>query len=60
MAATRHCYVGQAAVNEFFSTVFGVHVDEHAVGGLSLTAVAGDGVAVVKWKGASPNGRMLN
>ena len=40
--------VGQSAINEFLAGVLGVHVDEDAVGGLPLTAMARYRVAVVE------------
>jgi hypothetical protein len=50
MATARHRNVCQAPVNEFFSRALSVHMDEHAVGGLALTAVTRDCVAVVEMR----------
>lgn len=47
IAATRHRHVCQPAIDEFLSGLLGVHMNEHAVGGLSLAAVTVDRVAVV-------------
>src|SRR5690348_1698450 len=47
VSATRHSNVRQTPIDEFFARTFSVHVHQHAVGGLSLAAVAGDRVAVV-------------
>ncbi len=41
VAATRHRYIGQTPVHEFFARLLGVHVNKHAVGGLTLAAMAG-------------------
>ena len=46
----RYCDVCQAAVDEFFSRLLRVYVNEHAVGGLSLAAMAGDGVTVIEMR----------
>ena len=50
VAATRHSNVCKAAIDELFSGLLGVHVDEHAVGGLPLTAVARHRVAVIEMR----------
>jgi len=39
--------VGHAVVEQVFRTQFGVHMDQHAVGGLALAGMAGDGAAGV-------------
>jgi hypothetical protein len=44
VAATGHCDIRQTTIHEFFSGLLGVDMDEHAVGGLALTAVA------TRWK----------
>jgi hypothetical protein len=50
VAATRHRNVRQATIDEFLSPLFGVHMDEHAVRRLTLTAVACHRVAVVEMR----------
>ncbi len=50
VAPPRHGHIRQPAVDELFSCLFGVHLNKYAVGGLSLAAMAGDGVAVVEMR----------
>src|SRR6266478_3046763 len=50
IASTRYRHIRQPAIDEFFSRLFGVDMDEHAVGGLSLAAVARYRVAVVEMR----------
>jgi integrase/recombinase XerD len=50
VASPRNGHVRQPAIDELFSCLFGVHVDKHAVGGLSLAAVARHCIAVEKPK----------
>ena len=48
VAATRHRNVCQATIDELLSPLLGIHVDEHAISSLSLTAVTRHGIAVVE------------
>ena len=50
VAAPRHRHIRQAAIHELFSCLLRVHVHEHAVGGLSLAAVARHCIAVVEMR----------
>src|SRR5947207_12610139 len=47
VTAPRERHVAESAVDELF-TERGVDVDEHAIGGLPLAAVAGDGISVIQ------------
>ena len=55
----RHCDIRQAAVDEFFSGLFHVHVNKHSVGSLSLAAMARHGIPVIEVRillDVEPNG----
>jgi hypothetical protein len=45
VTSARHGHIRQAAIDQLFSCLFGVHVNKYAVGGLPLAAMASDGVA---------------
>src|SRR5580658_2402712 len=46
--AARDRNIGHATVEKVGGSKFGVGVDEHALCGLALTGVAGDGIAVIE------------
>jgi hypothetical protein len=50
VAATRHRDVSQATIDELLSRLLGVHMDEHAIRSLSLTAVTRQRVAIIEMR----------
>ena len=50
VTTTRYGNVCQPAIHEFFTRVFGVYVNQHAIRSLSLTAVARHGIAIVEMR----------
>ena len=50
VAATGHCNVCQATIDELLSPLLGVHMDEHAIRSLSLTTVTRQGVAIIEMR----------
>lgn len=59
VAGSRNGHIRHPAVDEIRVGLLAVHVNQHAVSGLSLAAVAGDGVAVIEMGmvlGAEVNG----
>jgi len=50
VASAGHRHIRQAAMHEFFSRLLSIHMHEHAVGGLSLAAVARHCIAVVEMR----------
>jgi hypothetical protein len=48
VAPPRHGHIRQPAIHQFFASLLCVYVNEYAVGGLSLAAVARHSIAVVE------------
>src|SRR5271157_6372153 len=46
--STRNRDIRHAAIEQVFRRQLRIHVNEYALGGLSLTGMAGDGIAVVE------------
>src|SRR6266702_545713 len=45
--SARNRHVGEATIDQLLVPMFGVHVDQDAVCGLTLAAVAGDRIAII-------------
>src|SRR5208283_3318520 len=50
IASTRDGNIGHAAVEQILSAQLGVYVDKDTVGSLSLTGVAGHGIAMIEMR----------
>ncbi len=50
VASARHRHIRQTPIHQFFARLLGVNVNKHAVGGLSLAAVACHGIAVIEMR----------
>ncbi len=50
VAPGRHRHISQSRVDELLVGLLGIHVHQNAIGGGSLAAVAGDGIAVVEMR----------
>jgi len=48
--STGYSHIGQATIHELFACLLGVHMNQDAVGGLSLAAVACDRIPVIEMR----------